>query len=72
VALKDVTEGRRDVCWGEPSGGDLIEEGLKQVKISSINEGDASSRAAEVLGRVESAEPAADDDDVWRVCSIHT
>ena len=64
VALHDAADGRGDVGRGQPGGGDLVEQRLEDVMIPPIQQRHAHRCAAERPRRVQSAEPAADDDDV--------
>jgi len=53
---------RRDVAGRQRGGGDLIEERLKDVVVVAIDKGDADGRSRERSCRIQTAEPAADDD----------
>src|SRR5215216_2702760 len=55
---------RRDVSRRQPRGGDLVEEGLKQVVVPAVEQGNTDRRAFERLRCREAAETAADDQDM--------
>lgn len=69
LPLEDGAEGRRDVRGREPSGRDLVEKGLEEMKVPPVDEGDPNRGPFQRPGGVESAETAADDDDVSLVAS---
>ena len=64
LPLEDRSERSRDIRGREPASGNLIEKRLEQMEVPSIDEGDANRSVSERLRRVETAETAADDDDV--------
>ncbi len=61
---KNAAHGRGDIGRRESSGRDLVEERLKKVIIGAVDHGHADRFVAEMLGRLETAEAGADDDDV--------
>jgi hypothetical protein len=64
LSPQDPPDRRGDVRGGELGGGDLIEEGLEEVVVLPVEERDADRRATERARGVETAETAAEDDDV--------
>ena len=63
---EDAAEGSGDVGGGEGCGGDLIEEGLKEVVVFFVDEGDFEARVVgEFLGAGETGESATDDEDFF-------
>ncbi len=60
-----------DLARREGAGGDLVQQRLEEMEIAPIDEGHVEARVvAQVLGGVQAAEPAADDDDAVR-CREH-
>ena len=61
-ASQDGAERRRDVGRVQRSGRDLIEQGLKQVVVAPVEQGDAHRCPGKPGDRLQAAESAADDD----------
>ncbi len=64
VVPQDVADGGRDLALREDPGGHLVEQGLEEVVVRPVDDGDADGRPLEGAGGEEAAEAAADDDDV--------
>ena len=64
VVAQDVADGRRDLPLREDAGGDLVEQGLEQVVVCPVDQGDPDRRPLEGAGREEAAEATPDDDHV--------
>ena len=60
---EDAADGAGDVGGGEGGGGDLVEEGLEEVVVAAVDEGDADGCLGEALGGGDAGEAAADDVD---------
>src|SRR5262249_25574513 len=56
-----------DVGGGEGGGGDLVEKGLEEVVVATVDQGNFDRRFGEGAGGAEAGEAAADDDDAGRV-----
>jgi hypothetical protein len=54
----------RDVAWRERGCRDLVQQGLKDVMIRPVDQGDIDRRMAELLRGGDSGESATDDEDV--------
>ena len=52
---------------GQRAGRHLIGQRLEQVKVASIDQRDVHRKPGEVQGRLDPAEPAADDDDMGAI-----
>jgi hypothetical protein len=52
------------VCRGEDGESDLVEERLKRVVITAINDGDVDREMDKTKSRVKAGKACADDDDV--------
>ena len=65
VAAKDVPQRISDLRWGQRAGRHLVGQRLEQVEVASIDQRDVHRKPGEVQGRLDPAEPAADDDDYW-------
>ena len=62
---EDAAEGAGDVGGGEGGGGDLVEEGLEEVVVAPVDEGDGETGViGEFLGAGEARESAADDENL--------
>ena len=61
---EDSADGARDVGWREGRRGDLVEQGLKEVEVPSIDEREPDGRLPECSGAVQASEAAADDHDM--------
>ena len=68
-AAQHVADGRRDLPLGEDAGGHLVEEGLEEVMVGPVDDGDPHRRPLQGPGREEAAEAAPEDDDV--VVGLH-
>ena len=64
VVAQHVADGGGDLALGEDPGGHLVEQGLEEVVVGPVDQGDADRRPLEGPGGEEAAEAAADDDDV--------
>lgn len=62
MVLENDTQGRGDFAGREPAGGHLVEQGLEEVEVAAIDQGDRYRRAAQRLGNIQPAKSAADDD----------
>ena len=62
---QDPADGRSNIPRRQRCGGDLIQQGLEQVMVSSIDDGHIDRFALERTSRIQAAEPAANDDYVW-------
>jgi hypothetical protein len=58
-----VTQWRSDLTGRQDAGGDLVEQRLEQVVVSTVDEGDVDREPAEEPARRQPAEASADDDD---------
>ena len=56
-----MAEGRRDLRGRERRGGHLVEEGLEEVVIPTVDERDPEGAAGELPGGGEAPKAAADD-----------
>ncbi len=63
LPVQDITKGRRDFAGRQGSRRDLIKQGLKEMEITPVNQGEVNVRVFERTGSVKSAEPASDNDD---------
>lgn len=70
LSLEDVPEGGSDVGGREPTRGDLVEEGLKQMEIPAIQQGHPHRRPRKRPRGAEPAEPAPQDDDPMPGCRV--
>src|SRR5262249_7641856 len=62
LLVEQVPDRRGDVGRRQRGGGQLIEQGLKDVMIRPVDEGDVDERVAKHARGIEAAEPAADDE----------
>ena len=60
----DVTERDRYVPRREPTGGDLVAQGLEQKVVMPVHERHLDAGASELLDGLQAAETAAHDDDI--------
>jgi len=67
LAAEDGAQGRGDFTRRKGAGGDLIEEGLEEVEIALIDEGDLGVGALHGARGDQAAETAAEDDDAMGV-----
>src|SRR5678815_800105 len=76
MVTQSVADRRGDVPLGEDARRELIEQGLKQMVVRAVDNGDIDLGASQRLRRKQSAESAADDHDVmpavWCRGSHHT
>lgn len=57
---------RRCLDWRQRGGCHLVQQRLKEVMVVTIDQRDAHRLFLQRLRRGQAAEPAADDDDMWR------
>ena len=70
VAAQDRAQRLGDVARRERPGRDLVEQGLEQVMVQPVDEGDLDlGRPTQLAGRVQAGEPTADDDDAVAACA---
>ena len=58
IVAEDVADGRCDLALREDPGGHLVEQGLEEVVVGPVDEGDPHRRPLEGPGGEEAAEAA--------------
>ncbi len=71
LPAKNMAYRRGDGRPGQACGGHLIQQRLKQMMVTAVDQRDLHGLAGECLGRFKSAEAAADDDDVRTILRRH-
>ena len=64
VVPQDVADGRRDLALREDPGRHLVQQGLEEMVVGPVDEGDPHLGPLEGAGGEEPAEATPDDDDV--------
>lgn len=67
LMAQEAAKRDRDIGGGEAAGGDLIKEGLEEVVIAPVYEGDAAGGVFELGGCLEATEATANDDEVGKL-----
>ena len=65
LVLQDLADRRGNRRRRKPRGRDLVQEGLEQVMVRTVDDRDADRRPGERLRREQAAKSAAQDDDVF-------
>jgi hypothetical protein len=64
LSPENPAKGRDDVAGGKAASCDLVEQGLKEMDVTAVDQGHPHPCTPQPQGRIEAPEPAADDDNV--------
>ena len=71
LAAKNGADGGADLGGRQRGGGDLIEQGLKDVVVAAVDEGHVDRGFGQCFGGRQPGEAAADDDDLGESVRVH-
>ena len=63
IPPEDVAQRRRDLTWRKPTGRYLVEQWLKEMEVTPVDQRHLHGRVTQRLGSIEAAKPASDNHD---------